>query len=233
MKRSLTWAVALGAAMALTWPSVGSAQGKQAKGATDHDQVVGHTGAGYFGTMAVPDSSTGGSVTTAIIGVRHWMSSSMGLDLGLGLGFDKTKAKAKGGGASMTTDNTFELGVLLHGGLPITPFYGDHYTFLFVPEANLGFGTTKDKVANPDVKNMGVLAQLGARLGAEVQFGFIGLPNLSLQASVGAYLSYLFGHSKDTATNVKQNSHEVNLSTSVRGQVSDIFNGNIMVIYYF
>ncbi|MFW6066705.1 MAG: hypothetical protein ACOC97_00085 [Myxococcota bacterium] len=194
---------------------------------TDHEFVVGHAGIGFFGTRSIPTGVASGSQTVAILGTRYWLMPEMGIDVGVGVGFSKDKAKQD----DMVVEDAMQLGLSLHAGIPLAPIWGDHYTFIVVPELDVGFGTSKDDLNAPDTSNFGLLVSAGVRLGAEIQFGFIGIPRLALQASVGGYLQFAFAKTSDPFGDTKAT--DVGLATSLAGEVSDIFNGNIAVLYYF
>ena len=75
---------------------------------------------------------------------------------------------------------------------------------------------------------------VGARAGTEIQFGFIGIPELSLQAGVGLALSYdrvkaTNKTTPETSTTVSQ----TRLGTSVGDNPWNIFTGNVAALYYF
>ena len=88
-----------------------------------------------------------------------------------------------------TTDGPAAVGVAVHGGVPLAFAYGKHYKFLLVPELNIGYARRGEKQngnpAPPDIVRTGLRVDAGARIGTEIQFGFIGIPELALQASVG------------------------------------------------
>lgn len=135
---------------------------------TDHASVVGRWSFGWFGASQIPSGNLGQYVLAPVLGVRHWTSEDVGLDLGLGIGLSV-------GGA---LDDGFA--AMAHVGVPLAIFSGRHYTFVVVPEANLGF-------AVGEAGRAGLRVELGARAGAEIQFGFIGMPELALEASAGLY----------------------------------------------
>ena len=80
---------------------------------------------------------------------------------------------------------------MLHGGLPISLFSKEHYSFQIVPELNLGMGKQEINVEGGDnIDSTGRRIDLGARAGAEIHFGFIGAPELSLMGSVGLFYTH-------------------------------------------
>ncbi|HEY3667037.1 MAG TPA: hypothetical protein VGL19_13585, partial [Polyangiaceae bacterium] len=72
---------------------------------------------------------------------------------------------------------------------------------------------------------------LGARAGTEIQFGFIGIPELSLQAGVG--LAFTYDRIKDSAPAGAVVQSRTALGTSVGDNPWNIFTGNIAALYYF
>jgi hypothetical protein len=221
-------------------------------GATDHSKVVGHVGVGYFGVTAqpigtgAPATAGRGTVQVPVVGARYWMSDKFGVDVGLGLNMFSSGASADAGNVSQSTDGPAVIAFALHGGVPIALATGKHYKFLAVPELNFGYATqseTAQNVPNGTVKpgdfhRTGIRVDAGARVGTEIQFGFIGIPELALQASVGLNLRYrTWGVSQDTsppttptATDVHQ--HQVDFGTTVQADPWAIFAGNIAAIYY-
>ncbi len=216
---------------------------------TDHDALVGHFGVGYFGISQLPIAAgfpggAGGgggvgreNVNAPIIGVRYWMSKMIGIDAGIGFGLTSGSNEAVAPGADTTTDKPSRLGLALHGGVPLAFASGKHYTFTVVPEATAGFtsGTIKGAPGVPDIDLSGFRLDLGARVGAEVYFGFIGVPQLSLQASVGAYFRHEgFKASTNTAAGTASFSDNTNtFTTSVNADPWALFVNNISAFYYF
>jgi hypothetical protein len=224
----------------------------------DHERFVGHFAVGYFGISQIPIAgataatpgaggpagftglgTAGQSVTAPIIGVRYWLQRSLGIDAGVGFGYTSGSTTVNNGGTSTTVSNPSTFGFALHGGLPIAFAEGHHYVFELVPEATLGFatGTVKGEpgagggAGGPDTGINGVRLDLGGRIGTEIHFGFIGVPELALQASVGVYFRYQsvsasIGNNSDSA-------NAVSFATSVGSDPWAIFVDNISALYYF
>jgi hypothetical protein len=70
---------------------------------------------------------------------------------------------------------------------------------------------------------------LGARAGSEIHFGFMGIPQLSLQGSVGVRLN-MNSTSGDPGDN--STSH-FDLATTVGDNPWNIFTSNVAALYYF
>jgi len=203
-----------------------------ATAATDHGSVIGRFGIGYMGRRSIvidPDPTAGSpaSVDAPIIGLRYWLDPMIGIDAGIGLllsgGSDKT--------AGVSTDRQGYTVFLLHGGVPLALAGSKHFSFQVIPEMNVGLSSSKRGAAGPDLS--GFHFDVGARAGAEVQFGFIGISELSLQAGVGLALSYDRSKASAVGMNPEHSVSETRLGTSVGDNPWNIFTGNIAALYYF
>jgi hypothetical protein len=203
----------------------------------DHDELVRHLAIGYFGTsllpIAVPPAGTGspptgGTITAPNIGVRYWLTRRLGIDAGLGLGFSAGSETINSQSSASPTTFGFDL----HAGLPLAVASSSHYVFEVVPEALFGYstGSIATGAGQPSETVNGLLVNIGGRAGAELHFGFIGIPQLSLQASVGVYFSHSsFGWSEGAnSASVVSNT----LTTSVNAPPWAIFVNNISALYY-
>ena len=209
-----------------------------APGGRDHDLVVGHFGVGYMGTRQILMADAAGGfapVQAPVIGMRYWLDPMIGIDAGLGLLLQTGSSKADPGGVS--TDRQGFTVFILHGGVPLALAGSKHFSFQIVPELNLGIASSTLAGAGPggaDIDLSGFHLDVGARAGTEIQFGFIGIPELSLQAGVGLALSY--DRVKATAkTNPEQSiaTSQTTLGTSVGDNPWNIFTGNVAALYYF
>jgi hypothetical protein len=146
---------------------------------------------------------------------------NLGIDGGLGLGWIN---------ASNNVASPFAIG--FHGGVPIALAYNQHFTFMVIPEANVGFSS--ETVKNPglaDTTLSGFVFNVGGRIGAEIQFGFIGIPQLSLQGSVGLLLDV--SQRKQTGGGMPDNSVTVtSLTTTLSNAPWGIFTNSLTAIYY-
>ena len=171
-------------AFALAATSASAQQAAPAAAGTDHSAVVGRWGATWFAPVSLAtlngDAQNANQLVTATtvtpIGVRYWANAGMGYDLGVGLLFAGGSSETKSGGTTTTTDAPSAFGLVLHGGLPLALSTGKHYTFLVIPEANLGFASSSVKQGNNDISVSGFHLDLGARAGAEIHFGFMDIP---------------------------------------------------------
>jgi hypothetical protein len=217
----------------------------------DHERFVGHFAVGYFGISQIPianpgagaatggglGGTTGSTVTAPLIGGRYWLKRNLGIDAAIGLGVASGSTTVVTGNTTTSVSNPSQFGFLIHGGVPIAFAEGHHYTFELVPEATLGFssGTVKAAADAPagtaDISLSGFRLDMGARVGAEIHFGFIGVPELALQASVGLYLqlqSY-----KASQGNTSYSSSSTSFATSVSSDPWALFTDNISALYYF
>jgi hypothetical protein len=199
--------------------------------AADHASVVRHFGIGYMGrrAMAIDADPATGAITTVdapVIGARYWLDPMIGIDAGLGL-LLSTGSTTTGNVSTNVQGYTV---FILHGGVPLALAGSKHFSFQVVPELNLGFASSQRGGNGPDLT--GFHLDIGARAGAELQFGFIGVPELSLQAGVGLALAY--DHVKiSPAMGDSSSVGHTALGTSVGNNPWDIFSGNIAALYYF
>ena len=211
---------------------------------SDHEKVVGHIGVGYLGFTTLPLSGGNGIPTTVaapIIGVRYWLAEKIGLDLGVGFGLTTGSSETVGGGQTTTTDAPSVFGTALHAGVPLVFAHQKHYKFLLVPELNVGFAkatftpnVAPGQPAQPDINHSGFHLDVGARIGAEIHFGFIGVPSLALQATVGAFIrrDATKTSSEPNGGTVSSSTGVTSFGTSVQSDPWALFANNISAIYY-
>jgi hypothetical protein len=165
------------------------------------------------------------TVDAPVIGVRYWLDPMIGIDAGLGLLFSGGSTKT----GNVSVDNQGFTVFMVHGGVPLALAGSKHFSFQVVPELNLGFASSKRGGTGDDLS--GFHLDLGARAGTEIQFGFIGIPELSLQAGVG--LAFTYDRIKDSAPAGAVVQSRTALGTSVGDNPWNIFTGNIAALYYF
>ena len=197
--------------------------------------------------------SAAATLSAPAIGARYWLSPTMGIDGAIGFGLSSgqlsaqtSAAGAVGGGpacpqnASCTQDKVSTSAFFLHAGLPLVLGEGKHIAILAIPELNVGFasGTVKDykapgdtSKAFPDTSLSGFLLDIGARAGAEVYFGFIGIPQLALEGSIGAY--YRTENTQVKVGSVSYKDSNTLISTSNINNPWDFFRSNVAARYYF
>jgi hypothetical protein len=195
-------------------------------GSSDHDAVVGRLAVGYLGRNGV--TIGGGAVIQApVIGVRYWLSDMLGIDAGLGFGFGGSSTEVGG----MDNDGPSAYAFILHGGVPLSLASAGHFSFQVVPELNVGFAGTSQDVGGMTNKDSGFHMDLGARAGAEIHFGFINVPQLSLQGSIGARLN--IDSQKRTIMGADTKASSWSLGTTVGDNPWNIFTSNVAALYYF
>lgn len=199
-------------------------------GGSDHDAVVGRLAVGYLGRNGVTIAGAGINPTvipTPVIGVRYWLSDMLGIDAGLGFGL--TSGSAEQGG--MSADGPSWRLFMIHGGVPIALANAGHFSFQIVPELNLGFAGASQEVAGMTTKASGFHLDVGARAGAEIHFGFINVPQLSLQGSVGLRMN--MDSTSQTVMDVDSSTSGFSLGTTVGDNPWNIFTSNVAALYYF
>ena len=232
----------LGAVAALSLTSSAAfAQEHAAQTATDHAGVVGHWAITWFAPVSfaiVPPTMDGNKVTAAApaevrpVGVRYWLNSGMGVDLGVGFASEGGATETKNAAGQVTSvDDPSRTAFVLHAGAPFAISTGQHYSLLIIPEANLGTGSTKFKVNGLDGTVSAFRLDLGARAGAEIHFGFMNVPQLSLQATVGA--AFAINTTSTSFGGIDISTTETSLATSVQNDPWALFTGNVAALYYF
>jgi len=219
---------------------------------SDHSRVVGHLGLGLLGVASLPypgGMDSRGSFNSRIaigsthtvdaptFGARYWLRERVGVDLGLGiaLGSDGGHTFATSTGDTPASGTSL-FALSLHAGLPIVLFHGRHYNFLAIPELNLGFSSGGDDGAsatdlNDDNSYSGLMIEVGARVGAEVHLGFIGLPYLALQMSVGLAVRYE-SRTYSNASNTGQTGQRFGLNSGRNFDLDSILLHGLGLILY-
>ncbi|HET8937794.1 MAG TPA: hypothetical protein VFN67_30325 [Polyangiales bacterium] len=203
---------------------------------TDHASVVGHLGVGHFGVIDLPYASStmadgSARLSAPTIGARYWLDERLAIEGALGIGFESGSVTQKTGNMSVETSSPSVFGMALHAALPLVFATSQHFAFEVIPELNFGFVTGGQDLPMDELKLSGVLLQLGARVGAEIHFGFIDIPQLALQATVGLHLSYE-GRSAEVG-NVSTSTGALRFGTTLQNTPWDIFKGGVSAIYYF
>lgn len=213
----------------------------------DHDFVVGKIGIGWFGVTNIPiatGSPAGTDADPAVvpgeptfvqapaIGIRYWFSSLVGLDVGAGVMVSTGNVQTTTSSADKATITSF----LLHAGVPISLAAGDHISLQVGPEVNFGWAGTKVKPGAqpnppPEASLTGFRIDVGARVGGEVQWGFIGIPELALEGSVGLFVT----HQATQASVGDARAQQDNLlfTTGEYNSPWDIFTQHVRARYYF
>lgn len=206
-------------------------------GPTDHSRFIGDFAIGFLGIQTINIADVPGTGTTAVnapvIGGRYWLDEGMGIDAGIGFAFGSGSSSSETGGNTVETDDPQPTAFILHGGVPFALADSQYFVFELIPELNVGFAGNTVEQAGGDVKLRGFHLDIGARAGAEVHFGFIGLPQLSLQAGVGVALAYDSTSSENELTDTTVSSSGTFFGTTVGNEPWDIFTANVAALYYF
>jgi hypothetical protein len=232
----------------------GAAPAVAVVGGSDHDQMAGRLAVGYFG---ITEAGAGAAIGAAapgfnsspysftgaapVVGVRYWLDSMIGIDVGIGFGM-------LGGSVTANEPPTPEAEVdrdsftafTLHAGVPLSLASSQHFSWQVIPEINFGFASVGQdpnfEAGEGDISHSGLHLDIGARAGAEIHFGFMGVPQLSLQGSVGLAFAYDKGSSTDSqgAAADREYSHgRTSLQTSAGTNPWAIFTNGIAAFYYF
>lgn len=203
----------------------------------DHERVIKKFAIGYLGFNQVPLTNAE-TVGAPVIGARYWLFDRMGVDVGLGFGIKGGSADTTVNNTKTTIDQATAWAFALHAGVPLTPAWGKHYTLLLIPEFNFGYSGRSIKppagapANTPNTDQNGARFEIGARAGGEVHFGFIGVPELSLQATIGLGFQNNQVWSSSGPNN-SSSAHSYTFTTSVDQAPWAIFTNNISALYYF
>lgn len=199
-------------------------------GSSDHDAVVGRLAVGYLGRNGVninaPAAFAPAIIDAPVIGVRYWLSDMIGIDAGLGFGV--TSGSTKDGMGVSTDQPSWHL-FMIHGGVPLSLASAGHFSFQVIPELNLGFAGASQTVGGMDQSASGFHLDIGARAGSEIHFGFIGVPQLSLQGSVGLRMNM----DSTSVDPTDAGTSNFSLATTVGDNPWNIFTSNVAALYYF
>lgn len=205
----------------------------------------------HGGTGAAPTINNPGQdnpVNAPAIGVRYWFPMSgaikaVGVDVAVGLGFsgggDTTTVTSVGGVTTTVKQSDPSRNAwMVHLGVPIAIASFQNAVFEVIPEFNYGAssGTIKDNTAapvggRPDLKLSGSRLDIGVRGGFEVFFGFMGLPQLSLEGTVG--LAYSSQQAKVEMGNQSWKVSTSSFGTAHNNDPWDIFRTTVAARYYF
>ena len=228
-----------GQAAAQTPAPVVAAAPATKESANEHADMVGHFGLGFYGISQVPLAATQVMIDAPVIGARYWLMDLLGFDFGVGYASAGGSTTAQPvNGASTTVNKQGAWAFLIHAGVPLSIHSAKHYSFQIAPEINFGlshqtikYPTPTYPAGTPDQKNSGNRFDFGVRAGAEIHFGFIGIPELTLQGSIGAFLTRQAGTTEDAAG--KTSDTTVAFATTAYHNPWDLFMGNVAARYYF
>jgi len=196
-----------------------------ARAESDLDVEARRWAIGYSGVSQVPTGA--GTISAPAIGLRYWTSPSLGIDIAVGFGWMGGSTDV--GGTSMDKDSVF--GFVLQGGLPLALATRRHVSFQAIPFVTFAHGQTTTGPSGSTTDFSGNRVEVGARTGFEVFFGFIGIPELSLSATVG--LQFEMFKNSSSANGLSQSDTTLRFTTTVQNNPWDIFAGNVAARYYF
>jgi hypothetical protein len=220
----------------------------------DGDRWGGHLGIGYYGqqTLEFVGDNNGvgtppGSTTLNFVGARYWLSQGnaglvkgLGVDLAVGLALSSSSAKSETGAGTQNVDLPGAGGFGLRAGMPLALYAAKHATFQVGPEMTFAMGGSNLKgdaaLGTVDMDRSSLYFGLGARAGVEVYFGFIGMPQLALDATVGVGLDYASASFSQEVNGVKTSgtASTFGLQTDDGDKPWEVFtNGVIRARYYF
>jgi len=229
-----------------------------AEAESDQARWVGRVGIGFYGLHAIPlpQASTdlvnpsdpnspfrlnvddiARTFAVPAIGIRYWFSRGLGLDVALGFRTQGGSDRSVDPNGTRKSDLESQTGFLIHGGLPVVLGGGRHVSIQLTPEVNVGFTSGKWRPPMngghlpPTVEENGFQLEAGARIGAEIFFGFIDLPELALDASLGAHLETR--SASVSAGNAEMKRSETGLSTINFNSPWDLFTSSLAARYYF
>ena len=182
--------------------------------------AIGYTGVSQVATGA-------GTLTVPAIGVRYWTSPTLAVDFGLGFGW--LGGSTEFSGMSQDKDNIY--GFVVQGGVPIAVSTHRHVSFQVIPFATFAHGQTASGSAGASTDYSGNRIEVGARTGFELFFGFIGIPELALSATVG--IQFERHTTSTTSAGLTMSDTTMRITTTVQNTPWDIFAGNVAARYYF
>jgi hypothetical protein len=214
---------------------------------TDHNAMVGKFGISWFGVSSIPIGTgtpvgTGddpeiapgapASVSTPAIGIRYWLNDRIGIDAGAGISIAAGDARNVTSGVDKQTI----FSMLAHAGMPFSVASGKHISLQLIPEMNLGFAVSSVEPVQgpnppPNATLTGVRFDVGARIGGEVHFGFMDIPELSLEGSVGLFLTYQATKAEVATAFASQ--YNILVTTAAYQNPWDIFTSYVRARYYF
>jgi hypothetical protein len=228
-------------------PAVAPAEAPKEEYVSDHKRVVGHLGIGWYGvsnlplavaqpggTQASPIVDYGGkeALSAPAIGIRYWFVERFAIDAAIGLHVSSGSAEAD----NTSIDKQGRFGMLFHAGLPISLYSGKHVSWEILPELNVGFATSEvapaatGPTAPPPAELSGFRLDVGARTGLEVHFGFMGLPELALEGTVGIFLTSQRVSAEVGSKSIAES--DLLVSTSSFAAPWDIFRSVVYARYY-
>jgi len=206
-------------------------------GPSDFNPALRRWAIGYAGISQAPVTPGAGGQTLTIpaVGLRYWASPTVGLDVAAGVGYAGGSQNVDDGTNSLSTDKNSIGGFVLQAGVPFALATHRHVSFQVIPTASVTYASTTIGTGTSAEDVSGMRIDVGARAGFELFFGFIGIPELALSATIGVQFEYLrYAASMDTATGkVSGSDTTYAISTTVQNNPWDFFTGGVAARYYF
>ncbi|HYD41754.1 MAG TPA: hypothetical protein VEB43_13080, partial [Anaeromyxobacter sp.] len=204
----------------------------------DSERAMGTYALAVFNTQPFEFPASGGAdplpLTVYTVGLRHWTRSPLGpfknwgWDAGLGLAFRRSSVTSPQAGVLSSDDGPALTGWGLHVGLPLAVTHHRHATFELVPELDVIYAHEKIPAldAGGDATSYsGWSARVGAKAGFEIYFGFVDLPQLAIEASLGLSLSY--DSVKTTVGPIERSTRTWGIQTLRGNEPWSIFTGSV------
>ncbi|HMA92999.1 MAG TPA: hypothetical protein VKP30_09950 [Polyangiaceae bacterium] len=217
---------------------------------SDHAAVVRHYAVGYLGftnipfgaladlTLTEPVEGSGRLARAPVVGLRYWATPQWGIDVGVGFsigGGSQDASSTMGMGVSSSTrDALLPRGAAAHLGAPVAVKARKHYVFEVIPELNLGYAalTIANESRGAESVHSGIHLDAGMRAGAEIHFGFLGIPELSLTGSVGVRLDVNYLKTEDRSSKTAVTDTRAVLRSTLGSEPWDLFTGSVSAFYY-
>lgn len=237
----------LAATLALAAAAPAGAQGKPTQPAReegDSERAMGTWALVVFNTQPFEFPNTGGAppvpLTVYTLGLRHWTKKpfwifkNWGIDAGVGFALERSSVTQPQAGTLTTTDGPSSSGFGLHVGFPLAMTHHRHATFEVVPEWDVIWASENipAQAAGDDATEYGGWStRVGLRAGFAIYFGFIGIPQLAIEASLGAAVTY------DSVTSkvgpIERSTRVWGVNTVRGNEPWSIFTGSVAAMYHF
>jgi hypothetical protein len=123
-------------------------------------------------------------------------------------------------------------GFVLQLGVPVALATHRHVAFELIPFFDVAYGRTSTGTGPSKTTLDGLRIDVGARAGFELFFGFIGIPELALSATVGMEFERVKVNT-DAGGGLNSSNTTLAITTTVQNNPWDIFAGNVAARYYF
>ncbi len=184
------------------------------------------------------------TVLVPMFGLRYWITRVVGVDLGVGFNYQTgtfSRAVPNPNGALDRNEdgaNGKRTAVAVRLAAPLAVHSGRHYALMVIPELDVGYssmtvpGFSQSTAGNAlDLRLTGLVFGAGGRVGAELTFGFWGVPQLSIQSSWG--LRFESRRRKGKIGDAEMTLVDTAIGTSFQGEPWQWLTGSLGVYYSF